>query len=39
MELGVLKEVDVRNLWAHEQYDFSEWLSKEHKVIVIKIHW
>ena len=32
MELGVLKEVDVRNLWAHEQYDFSEWLSKEQNI-------
>ena len=23
-----IKEVDIRNLWSHEQYDFSEWLSK-----------
>lgn len=27
-QLGRLKEVDIRNLWSHEQYDFSEWLSK-----------
>ena len=24
-----LIEVDVRELWKHEQYDFSNWLSKE----------
>lgn len=29
MEIGRLKEVDIRNLWKHEQYDFSDWLSKE----------
>ena len=28
MKLGKLKEVDIRKLWNHEQYDFSEWLSK-----------
>lgn len=28
MKLGKLQEVDIRNLWNHEQYDFSEWLSK-----------
>ena len=26
--IGKLKEVDVRELWKHEQYDFSKWLSK-----------
>ena len=29
MNIGKLKEVDVRELWVHEQYDFSEWLAKE----------
>ena len=29
MKLGRLTEVDIRELWKHEQYDFSEWLSKE----------
>ena len=24
-----LVEVDVRELWQHEQYDFSKWLAKE----------
>ena len=27
--IGRLKEVDVRELWKHEQYDFSNWLAKE----------
>lgn len=27
--IGKLKEVDVRELWKHEQYDFSNWLAKE----------
>ena len=27
--IGKLTEVDVRELWAHEQYDFSNWLAKE----------
>lgn len=26
--IGKLKEVDVRELWRHEQYDFSNWLAK-----------
>lgn len=29
MTLGKLTEVDIRELWEHEQYDFSEWLSQE----------
>lgn len=28
MNIGHLKEVNVRDLWKHEQYDFSKWLSK-----------
>ena len=27
-EIGRLIEVDVRELWKHEQYDFSNWLAK-----------
>ena len=27
--IGKLLEVDVRELWKHEQYDFSNWLAKE----------
>lgn len=27
-----LKEVEVRDLWKHEQYDFSEWLAKEENI-------
>ena len=29
MAIGKLTEVDVRELWKHEQHDFSNWLSKE----------
>ena len=32
MVLGRLSEVDVRDLWKHEQYDFSEWLSKPENI-------
>ncbi len=28
MQIGRLEEVDIRELWAHEQYDFSDWLAK-----------
>ena len=27
--IGKLTEVDVRELWKHEQYDFSNWLAKD----------
>lgn len=30
MELGVLTEVEnIRDLWKHEQYDFSKWLAED----------
>ncbi len=32
MNIGKLKEVDIRNLWKHEQYNFSEWLSHEENI-------
>ncbi len=32
MGIGKLIEVDVRNLWKHEQYDFSKWLAKESNI-------
>lgn len=32
MKLGKLEEVDIREVWKHEQYDFSEWLSKEENI-------
>lgn len=32
MPLGRLKEVDIRELWVHEQYNFSNWLSKEQNI-------
>ncbi len=27
MNLGKLKEIDVRSVWGHEQFDFSKWLA------------
>ena len=32
MRLGKLKEVDIRKVWAHEQYDFSKWLANEENI-------
>ena len=28
MKLGRLQEVDIRDLWSHEQYDFSKWMAE-----------
>lgn len=28
IKLVRLEEVDVRKLWSHEQYDFSNWLAR-----------
>lgn len=27
-ELGELREIDVRKIWKHEQYNFSEWMAE-----------
>lgn len=32
IKLGRLEEVDVRKLWSHEQYDFSDWLAKDENI-------
>lgn len=32
MAIGKLEEVDIRELWKHEQYDFSEWLAKKENI-------
>lgn len=32
MSIGKLDEVDIRELWKHEQYDFSEWLGKKENI-------
>jgi hypothetical protein len=29
---GFLEEINVRDLWKHEQYDFSNWLSKKDNI-------
>ena len=35
MKLGKLKEVDIRSVWEHEQYDFSKWLSSEENIALL----
>ena len=32
MNLGKLKELDVRSVWGHEQYDFSKWLASSENI-------
>lgn len=32
MKLGKLKEIDIREVWKHEQYDFSKWLAGEENI-------
>ncbi len=31
-KFGTLKEVDIRELWKHEQYDFSAWLAEDDNI-------
>ena len=35
VKIGKLTEVDVRDLWKHEQYDFSNWLAKEENIKIL----
>lgn len=32
MNIGKLSEVDIRDLWKHEQYDFSAWLAQDENI-------
>lgn len=32
MQIGRLTKVNIKELWRHEQYDFSNWLSKEENI-------
>lgn len=32
MKLGELKKVDLRDVWQHEEYDFSKWLAEEKNI-------
>lgn len=31
-KLGRLKEVNIREVWPHEQFDFSKWLAQEENI-------
>ena len=35
MKIGKLQEVEIRNLWHHEQYDFSAWLIKDDNIALL----
>ena len=35
VELGRLKEVTIRKVWGHEQYDFSTWLANEQNIQIL----
>lgn len=35
MKLGKLEEVNVRELWKHEQYDFSNWLARAENIAML----
>lgn len=32
MKLGVFKKVDLREVWHHEEYDFSKWLAEDKNI-------
>ena len=32
IELGKLTEINIRKVWAHEQYHFSQWLAEESNI-------
>lgn len=33
MTIGKLVEVELRDIWKHEEYDFSKWLAKEENML------
>lgn len=32
MKLGKIEEIDIRTVWAHEQYVFSKWLAEDENI-------
>lgn len=35
-KMGKLIEVDIRKLWGHEQYDFSNWLAEKDNLELLR---
>lgn len=35
MELGRLKNVELRNIWKHEALDFTKWLAKKENIALL----
>ena len=35
VELGKMEEVAIREIWGHEQYDFSAWLADEQNIQIL----
>ena len=35
MEIIKAKEIDIRRLWSHEQYNFSNWLAKKENIVML----
>lgn len=35
IKLGTLEEVNIRNIWPHEQYNFSNWLAEPKNIELI----
>ncbi|PCF49417.1 DUF4268 domain-containing protein [Staphylococcus delphini] len=35
IQIGRLKEVNIKDLWIHEQYNFSNWLAKEENITLL----
>jgi hypothetical protein len=35
MELDTIEQVDIREIWKHEEYDFSQWLAKDENIALL----
>lgn len=35
MELGILENVELREIWKHEALDFTKWLAKKENIALL----